>query len=105
MNYKFSSKAQSDLINIWEFTLENWSIDQADRYYNLIIDKVKDICKKPDLGRSYNHVRQNYWGVNVKSHIVFYKIGKEEIEVIRILHQRMDLESRLNRIKQKSTQK
>lgn len=96
MKYRFSSKAQADLINIWEFTLYNWSIDQADRYYNLIIDKINDICNKPDLGKKYNHVRKDYWGIYVKSHIIFYKIDKKGvIEVIRILHQRMDLQSRL----------
>ena len=98
MKYKISSKAQSDLINIWEFTFDNWSIDQADRYYKLLIDKIKEICQKPDLGRRYDNIRKYYWGVNVKSHIIFYKIndaGEGTIEVIRILHQRMDLLSRL----------
>ncbi|MCA1760698.1 MAG: type II toxin-antitoxin system RelE/ParE family toxin, partial [Bacteroidales bacterium] len=33
----------------------------------------------------------------VKSHFIFYKINKEEIlEIIRILHQSMDIETRLN---------
>jgi toxin ParE1/3/4 len=96
MQYKLSSKAKSDLINIWEFTLDNWSIDQADKYYSLIVDKIHDICKRPDLGRTYNHIRKGYWGINIKSHIIFYKIAEEGIiEVIRILHQRMDLPSRL----------
>ena len=96
MKYRLSSKAKSDLINIWEFTLDNWSIDQADRYYNLIMDKIHDICIKPDLGRNYHHVRKDYWGINVKSHIIFYKITEKRIiEVIRILHLRMDLQSRL----------
>jgi toxin ParE1/3/4 len=96
MKYRISSKAQSDLIKIWEFTFDNWSIDQADQYYNLIVDKIKDICNKPDLGKKYDQIRKDYWGVNVKSHIIFYKVNKEEIiEVIRILHQRMDLQSRL----------
>jgi toxin ParE1/3/4 len=96
VKYRLSSKARIDLINIWEFTLNNWSIDQADRYYNLIIDKINDICKKPDLGKNYNHVRKDYWGINIKSHIIFYKIDDQGIiEIIRILHQRMDLQSRL----------
>jgi toxin ParE1/3/4 len=97
MQYKLSSKAQSDLINIWEFTLYNWLLEQADRYYNLIIDKINDICQKPDLGKNYNHVRKDYWGINIKSHIIFYKIDNQGmIEVIRILHQRMDLQRRIN---------
>jgi len=96
MKYRISLKAQSDLINIWEFTLDNWSINQADQYYNLIIDRIRDICNKPELGKKYDHIRKDYWGINVKSHIIFYKIDEEEIiQVIRILHQRMDLQSRL----------
>jgi len=30
MKYTISSKAHSDLIDIWEFTHENWSTEQAD---------------------------------------------------------------------------
>lgn len=96
MKYRISSKAQSDLINIWEFTLENWSIDPADQYYNLIIDRIREIYNKPDLGKKYDQIRKDYWGVDVKSHIIFYKVNSEEIiEVIRILHQRMDLQTRI----------
>ena len=97
MEYKISLKAQSDLINIWEFTFENWSVEQADRYYELIIDKINQICQKPDIGKKYDYVREGYWGANVKSHIIFYKIRDQKlIEIIRVLHKRMDLEYRLS---------
>jgi hypothetical protein len=36
MNYSISSKARIDLIGIWEFTKENWSVQQADKYYQII---------------------------------------------------------------------
>lgn len=43
------------------------------------------------------HIRKGYRASKVKSHLVFYKICDENtIEVIRILHQRMDIENRLN---------
>ncbi|WP_324556630.1 type II toxin-antitoxin system RelE/ParE family toxin [Agriterribacter sp.] len=34
----------------------------------------------------------------VKSHLIFYRLieKQNEIEIIRILHQRMDIENRLN---------
>ena len=32
MNYKISQEANQDIENIWLYTLENWSIKQADRY-------------------------------------------------------------------------
>ncbi|MDZ7607972.1 MAG: type II toxin-antitoxin system RelE/ParE family toxin [Cyclobacteriaceae bacterium] len=97
MEYRISLKAQEDLISIWEFTFENWSVEQADRYYELIIDKIKQLCQKPDIGKKYDVVREGYWGVHVKSHIIFYRIREQEtIEIIRVLHNRMDVENRLS---------
>lgn len=96
MKYEITSKARSDLINIWEYTFENWSHTQADKYYAMLINKIEEISKNPDLGRSYNHLRKSYWGIIVKSHIVFYRRkSAKHIEIMRILHRRMDLESRI----------
>ena len=58
MNCKISEKAQEDLVSIWEYTFENWSLKQADRYYQMIIDKIKEICNKPDIGRNYGALRE-----------------------------------------------
>ncbi len=35
MDYKISQEANRDIENIWIYTLENWSLEQADRYFNL----------------------------------------------------------------------
>lgn len=98
MKYVISQEATNDLEKIWLYTLENWSQEQADRYFNLIIDEIENIAKDPLSGIDYGEVRKGYYRSRVKSHIVFYRIrlkGKE-IEIIRILHQQMDIESRLN---------
>jgi len=60
MKYEITSKARSDLINIWEYTFENWSHTQADKYYAMLINKIEEISENPDLGRSYNHLRKSY---------------------------------------------
>ncbi|TRX62629.1 type II toxin-antitoxin system RelE/ParE family toxin [Fulvivirga sp. M361] len=96
MSYKISSKARLDLISIWEFTKENWSTQQADRYYQIIVDKFIEISSHPDLGKNYDDLRTGYRGIIVKSHIIFYRISPQNsIEIIRILHQRMDYKTRL----------
>lgn len=42
------------------------------------------------------HIKKGYRASKVKSHIIFYKVSKEDtIEVIRVLHERMDIENRL----------
>ncbi|WP_136467330.1 type II toxin-antitoxin system RelE/ParE family toxin [Flagellimonas onchidii] len=98
MKYKVSQEAHRDIENIWLYTYENWSLEQADRYFNLIIDEIEYLAKNPESGKDYSQVRQGYSRSRIKSHFIFYKINrnKEEIEIIRILHQRMDIESQLN---------
>jgi toxin ParE1/3/4 len=94
--YVISKKAVSDLEEIWLYTVEKWSKEQADRYYNLIFEEINYICKNGSAGKSMEHVRKGYRASKVKSHLIFYKIVKDTIEIIRILHERMDIENRLN---------
>lgn len=96
MNYRVSSQAKSDLIDIWEYTKGKWSLKKADEYYQNIITKFTELSIHPNLGKSYNHLREGYQGLPIKSHIIFYKTSENNsVEIIRILHQRMDVESRL----------
>lgn len=71
-------------------------MEQADRYYNLIFDEINYICKNINAGKSMEHVRKGYRATKVKSHLIFYRVLNDTIEVIRILHEQMDIESRLN---------
>lgn len=98
MKYKLTKEALNDLEHIWLYTLETWSVDQADRYFDLIMTEIEFLTENPLYGKDYNHVRKGYLSSRVKSHFIFYKINQveNEIEIIRILHQRMDIEFRLD---------
>lgn len=98
MKYRISQEANRDVENIWLYTFEYWSVEQADRYFNLIIDEIEYLAEDPKSGQDYSKVRKGYFRSQIKSHFIFYRINSEEkeIEVIRILHQRMDIEARLN---------
>jgi toxin ParE1/3/4 len=94
--YKFTNEAVKDLEEIWIFTYQNWSVEQADRYYKLIIDEIEFLSSNPLSGRSMDHIKEGYRVSKVKSHLVFYKtITNEAIEIIRILHQRMGVKNRM----------
>ena len=97
MNYRLSIEASKDLENIWLYTFETWSIEQAERYLNLIFDEIEYLSFKPESGFDYNHVRKDYFQAKVKSHFIFYKVNKKskELEIIRVLHEMMDIESQL----------
>lgn len=98
MSYKISVKATKDIENIWLYTFENWSSEQADHYTDLIFNEIEYLAENPETGKDFSHVRKNYRSSKVKSHIIFYRIieKQNEIEVIRILHQQMDIENRIN---------
>jgi toxin ParE1/3/4 len=94
--YKLTNEAVKDLEEIWIYTYQNWSIEQADRYYNLIIDEIEFLSSNPLSGSSMDYIKEGYKVSKVKSHLVFYKIiTNGTIEIIRILHQRMDVKNRM----------
>lgn len=98
MKYKISKEALNDLEKIWLYTSETWSKEQADYYFDLIINEIEYLSGNPKSGKDYNEIRKEYFRSRVKSHFIFYRINikNEEIEIIRILHQQMDISSRLN---------
>ena len=96
-SYRISEKAVEDLENIWIYTLHKWSIEQADRYYNLIINEIEFIAKNFMTGKSMDHIKNGYRASIVKSHLIYYrKSQNNQVEIIRILHQKMDIETRIN---------
>lgn len=94
--YKLTKKAVEDLATIWNHTYEEWSENQADIYYEILISNCKAIAKNPNLGKSYDIIMPNLFGFKANRHIVFYRIIEENnIEITRILHGRMDLRKRI----------
>ena len=94
--YRISQQAIEDLDKIWIYTLNKWSKEQADRYYDLIMAEIDFIADNYLIGKSVEQTRKNYRVTKIKSHLIFYrKVENEIVEVVRILHQRMDIKKRL----------
>ncbi|PKP14371.1 MAG: type II toxin-antitoxin system RelE/ParE family toxin [Bacteroidetes bacterium HGW-Bacteroidetes-23] len=95
--YIISEKALEDINAIWVYTAQNWSVEQANRYYNLIFDEIEFISNNFEMAQDFGKLRKSYRYSKIKSHLIFFKKNKfNEIEVIRVLHERMDIENRLN---------
>jgi len=94
--YRISEQAIEDLNDIWAYTFHKWSKKQADRYYDLIIGEIEFISDNFMIGKSAEQTRENYRYSKIKSHLIFYrKVENEIVEIVRILHQRMDIKKRL----------
>lgn len=95
--YKLTNKAVEDLTNIWEYSFEKWSETQADKYYEMLLKNFQNIANDPKMGKKYDGVKDELWGLKVNRHIIFYRqLDGEPVEITRILHERMDLKSRIN---------
>ena len=94
--YNLTNKAVDDLTNIWDYTIDKWSENQADKYYFILLDNFDEIANNPDLGKNYPGVNENLMGFKTGRHIIFYyKIDDDGIEILRILHEQMDLKNRI----------
>jgi len=94
--YRISQQAIDDLNDIWVYTFNKWSKKQADRYYDLIIEEIEFIADNYLVGKSAEQTRKNYRATKIKSHLIFYrKIENGFVEIVRILHQRMDIKKHM----------
>ena len=94
--FYFTNKAIEDLGDIWNYTVETWSENQAEIYYSFLIDSCQELANKPNQGKSYEVVERNILGFKTGQHVIFYRIVTEkEIEVVRILHGMMDMKNHL----------
>ena len=96
VKYELTNKAVADLNEIWEYTLENWSENQADRYYDMLLGICQDIADNPELGKNYDGIKSDLFGLKANQHVIFYRKSElNPIEITRILHERMDLKKRI----------
>lgn len=93
-SYRLSPLAVADLENIWLYTFERWSLEQADRYHHDMIDAIEALTSGLKVGRSAD-VREGYFKYAVGQHFVFFRQSESRLDVIRILHRRMDVERHL----------
>lgn len=94
--FVLTRKAVKDLTEIWNYTFDTWSEKQADMYYQAILNECENLSENPKKGKKYNNLINELKGAKINKHIIFYReIGDNIIEIERVLHERMDLKTRL----------
>lgn len=94
--YKLTNKAVADLSKFWEYRFEVWSENQADKYYDELIENCQEIAENPKSGKNYEGISNQLLGAKVNRHIIFYRaLNENYVEITRILHERMDLKKRI----------
>jgi toxin ParE1/3/4 len=87
--FRFSRRAEADLLSIGDYTLRTWGKAQAARYIGELEVFCQNLADNPALGRSCDDVRPGLRRMEHGKHVVFYRQEVTGILVSRILHQSM----------------
>lgn len=88
--YRLAPTALRDLEGIWLYTLEQWGIEQANRYIGEITATFDMLANNPQQGMPCEAIRKGYRRSWVEKHAIYFQITDYGIAVIRVLHARMD---------------
>ena len=92
--YRLSPLAESDLEEIWIYTFRQWSLEQANEYYRGIVAAIEGLASGSNIWQRAD-VREGYWKYKVGMHVVYFRSSDRYLDVIRILHGRMDVDLHL----------
>ena len=87
--FRFTRRAEADLLSIGAYTLRTWGEDQTIRYLDDLEACCQMLADNPTLGRVCDEVRPGLRRMERGRHVVFYREDAGGILVSRILHQRM----------------
>lgn len=83
--------ADADLVRIWHYTAAEWGIERADLYLNEIRERIEGLTTGTTASRSADEVRRGLRRANSGRHVIFFRENRVRIEVVRVLHQSMDV--------------
>jgi len=82
--------ARRDLAGIWSYSAERWSVEQADSYLRLLHEAMLASARAPQPARRVDEIRSGYRVRHAGAHLIFFQVTGTGIDVVRILHERME---------------
>ncbi|MHB0773085.1 type II toxin-antitoxin system RelE/ParE family toxin [Bradyrhizobium sp. 1.29L] len=98
---RLGGAAELDFANILKWTTENFGPRQSRIYRDTLVQAIAELANGPDVAgaRARDEIMRNLHTLHVArhgrrgSHILMYRVAtKTTIEIVRILHDRMDLQ-------------
>jgi toxin ParE1/3/4 len=94
--FSLTRKAKADLSSIGRYAQRKWGKEQRNQYLTQLDQAFYTLAKNLLIGRSCDHIREGYGTYSIGKHIIFYRqYDSDTISIVRILHQRIDVERHL----------
>lgn len=88
-NYRLTPDAQSDLIEVRRYTLQQWGKTQSEKYLSNLRKTIQMLAETPSLGKSRSKVGKNVLSFPCISHVIYYVVHEQQLVVFGVLHKRM----------------
>jgi toxin ParE1/3/4 len=88
--YRFSRRADADLIDIAEYGEPRWGETRAIAYLDALLEAAQRVADMPGIGRACDHIRPGYFRIEEGRHVLFFKRDERGILIVRVLHDTMD---------------
>jgi toxin ParE1/3/4 len=88
-DYRLTSDAQADLIEIRLYTLKRWGNSQSQKYLSELRQTIRLLAETPSLGKCRPDVALGVFSFPYMSHIIYYVVHKHQLIVFGVLHKRM----------------
>jgi len=93
--YILSPLARVDLNKIWDFSADRWDENQAEAYLRIIQAAIEVAAENPLLSSAIDDVRPGYRRHRAGAHLILFRQIAGAIDVVRVLHEKMDVASHL----------
>lgn len=88
--YRLTPAAVTDLEDIWLYTLQQWSLEQANAYTDALTQGFGELAVRPSKARACDEIRKGYRRIRIGHHTIYLTVQDYGIAVVRILHKAMD---------------
>lgn len=91
LGYELSAETDSDLDDIFDYKKLEHGFEQAIHYLMALELIFKNLVKHPEIGRRRDEIKIALFSITEQEHVIFYRILKKKIRIVRVLHGRNDI--------------
>jgi toxin ParE1/3/4 len=94
--WRLTPQAEADLEDIFAYTVEQWDFEQAERYHTGLLAMfdalVVDVWRGTVVSPRHGELLKQRSG----RHLIIFLRTEIAVEIVRVLHERMDADTQLN---------
>ena len=89
--YILSEIADKDLEDIFDYTVDEFGFDQAEKYLLEIEEIFQNLIINPQIGKKRDEKKQGVYSFPKDNHTIYYRIRDKHKRIVRVLHGSRDI--------------